>query len=165
MQCKDNNKVYSKRHVLTSMRVFERGELRLLWPFYADYLLSQLLFFAPAFYIVYFLDIGLSLFQLGLVMAAAPLAGLLFEIPTGAVADLYGRKFSVLLSFLLVAAGYLLLFFFTSIPALIAIFALIGFAGTFWSGAKDAWVVDLIGKRKTLLQIILQKQIFSAVLD
>jgi len=42
----------------------------------------------------------------------APLFALLFEIPTGAIADIYGRKFSVLLRIIL--QGIIIFFMFVS---------------------------------------------------
>jgi len=128
------------------MKFFEKDEMKALWPFYLDHILSPMLFFVPAFMIVYFGNLGLNLFQIGLIMAMAPLCSLIFEIPTGAIADLYGRKFSVLLSFALLGIGYFLLFFFTNFYILLIIFAFLGFAATFYSGAKEAWIVDLIKK-------------------
>jgi MFS family permease len=124
--------------------MFKKGELQLLWPFYLDALISPLLFFLPAFSTVYFLSIGLSLFQIGIILGVRPAFSLLFEVPTGAIADIYGRKASVLLSFILAAIGYFALFFFTDFYALVIIFAFLGFASTFYSGSKEAWVVDLI---------------------
>jgi MFS family permease len=130
------------------MRLFQKGELKLLWPFYLDSLISPMLFFMPAFAIVYFRDLGFSLFQIGLVMAMMPLFMLLFEIPTGAVADLYGRKFSVLLGYFLEGAGMLSLFFLSDLYLIMGAFALIGFGSTFSSGAQEAWVTDLIKHEK-----------------
>ena len=111
-----------------------------------------MLFFMPAFYVIYFMDLGFSLFQISLLMAMMPLFMLLFEIPTGAIADIYGRKFSVILSYIIQGFAYILIFFLDNFYALLFAFALIGFGSTFISGAKEAWVTDLINKdRKTFL--------------
>src|SRR3989338_7443408 len=128
------------------MNLFEKGELKLLWPFYLDSLLSPLLFFMPAFIIIYFQNLGISLFQLGILMAVSHLASLIFEVPTGALADIFGRKFSVLLGTLLLGIAFLSLFFVTSFVGVLLIFAFIGFSFTLPSGAKEAWTTDLIGK-------------------
>lgn len=124
--------------------IFKKGELKLLWPFYLDAVISPLFFFMPAFMVLYFNGIGLSLFQIGLLMGVANLTSLLFEIPTGAIADVYGRKFSVLLSYFLQGAGFLSLFFIENYYMIIIVYALLGIASTFSSGAKEAWVIDLI---------------------
>jgi MFS family permease len=130
------------------MKLFEKNELRLLWPFYLDSLLSPMLFFAPAFIIIYFLGLNLSMFQIGILVAMAPLFSLIFEIPTGAIADIYGRKFSVILGYSLEAISMLLLFFTKNFYFILAIYALIGFAATFSSGAKEAWIVDRVKNKK-----------------
>jgi MFS family permease len=132
------------------MSFFKKDELKYLWPFYLDAILSPLLFFAPAFYVVYFLSLSFSLFQISLLMASSFLAAFIFEIPTGAIADLYGRKLSVLVGYFIEAIGFLSLFFINNFYYIIFAFALIGFGSTFSSGAKEAWIIDLIKKKKGL---------------
>jgi len=129
------------------MKLFKENELKLLWPFYLDYLVSYILYFAPAFWIVFFRDLGFSMFQISVVIAALPLSMLLFEIPTGAVADLFGRKFSVILGMVLEGLCFLGLFFSTNYYAILVLFAFLGFSSSFSSGSKEAWVVDLVKKR------------------
>ena len=132
------------------MKLFQPNELKLLWTFYLDALISPMLYFVPVFFVLYFKELNFTLTQISILMAVAPLFSLIFEVPTGAFADLYGRKASVLLSFFLAAIGYGLLTFFTNFFTLLFIFAFIGFAHTFASGAKEAWVVDLLRKQKGL---------------
>lgn len=131
------------------MKFFKEGELKLLWPFYLDMTISRMLQFAPAFLVPYFWFLGLSATQIGILIAILPLFMLLFEIPTGAIADLYGRKFSVLLGYFLEGIGFLSLFFFTNYYALLGIFAFIGIGATFSSGSKEAWIADLIKSKKS----------------
>ena len=97
--------------ILDEMKFFEKNELRILWPFYLDSLISPMLFFAPAFFIVYFASLNLSFFQIGVLMAFFHITTIFFEIPTGAVADLYGRKFSILFGYLIEGLAVLLMFF------------------------------------------------------
>ena len=134
------------------MKLFKKGELNLLWPFYVESIVPYILHFAWIFMIPYFIELGLSIFQIGILLAVAPLFTLLFEVPTGAFADLYGRKNSVLLGYLLEGLGFISLFFFQEFYLILGSIALIGFGGTFSSGAKEAWVTDLIkSKRKDFL--------------
>ncbi len=133
------------------MKLFQPGELRLLWPFYLDAVLSPMLYFAPAFFVLYFRGINLTITQISILIAIGPLFSLISEVPTGAFADLYGRKASVLLSYFLAAIGYGMLIFFKDFFALAAVFAFIGIAMTFSSGAKEAWVFDLIRNRSKSL--------------
>ncbi|MDP3027628.1 MAG: MFS transporter [Nanoarchaeota archaeon] len=129
------------------MRLFEKSELKLLWPFYLEYFIASILYFAPAFLALYFLNIGFNLFQIGLILAASQLAALVFEIPTGAFADLYGRKTSVLLGYFIEGACMFSLFFIKDFYWILFIFAFWGFGATFSSGSKDAWIVDMINKK------------------
>jgi len=144
------------------MGVFKRGEWGLLWPFYLEVGISRIISLVPIFFVVYFLDIGLSAFQIGILLAIMPLFSLVFEIPTGAVADLYGRKFSVLLGHAIEGVGYFLLLFFTNFYLFMLVFALIGIGRTFSSGAKEAWVADLVGKKKLLHAFFTKKQILES---
>lgn len=130
------------------MGLFKKGELKLLWPFYLDALISPMLFFMPAFLVVYFRDLGLGLFQISLLTMMMPLFMLLFEIPTGAIADIYGRKFSVLLGAIIQGLALISIFFFDNYYALLFAFAMVGLGSTFNSGAREAWITDLIKKER-----------------
>ncbi len=134
------------------MQIFKRGELKLLWPFYLDALISPMLFFMPIFIIVYFRDLGFSLFQISILTSMMPLFMLLFEIPTGAFADVYGRKKSVLLGAVIQGIAITSIFFLKDYFALLFSFALLGIGTTFNSGAREAWIVDLI-KSKKIVQL------------
>lgn len=143
-----------------NFKPFKGGELKLLWPYYLEYFLASLLFFMPAFIVLYFRDLGLSAFQMGILLAIWPLSALIFEIPTGAFADLYGRKASVLLGYFIEALVMASLFFFKSYTALLILFALLGFGTTFSSGSKDAWIVDSIKKKKDMVHSFFAKMQF-----
>jgi len=69
------------------MKLFERGELKLLWPFYLDALLSTMLFFVPAFLIIYFLQLDLSLFQIGFEFSSIVRSKLLTPLANGFIGD------------------------------------------------------------------------------
>lgn len=129
------------------MWIFHKGELKVLWPFYAESFCAYLIHFAPAFMVLYFSKLGFSFAQLGLLLAIIPITSILFEIPTGAIADLYGRKFSVLLGYLFEGLGYLALFFVTDFSLIFLVYVVIGVATTLSSGSKEAWVIDLLKKK------------------
>lgn len=144
------------------MKIFDKNELRILWPFYLEYFIASLLFLAPAFMTLYFYQMGLSFYQIGILLAIMPLARLLFEIPTGAFADLYGRKYSVLVGYFIEGMCVLSLFFVKEYSLLLMVFILWGIGGTFSSGSKDAWIVDLINKedKKLVHNLFNKMQIF-----
>jgi MFS family permease len=130
------------------MKIFQKDELKLLGIFYLEALVSSIFVFFPAFMIIYFVNIGLSFFQISLITTILLLFRFLFEIPTGAIADVFGRKFSVLLGLLIAGITFFFLLFFDSFYSLMIIFAILGFAGTFESGARESWAVDLIKREK-----------------
>jgi MFS family permease len=72
----------------------------------------------------------------------------LFEVPTGVIADTWGRRVSYLLGTLTLAGSTLLYYFMwqTSAPfwAWAGVSILIGLGFTFFSGAVEAWLVDAL---------------------
>ncbi len=57
-------------------------------------------YFEP-FLLLAFLEKGLTFFDIGLLIAFREVTVVLLEIPSGAVADVYGRRYFMVLSFLL----------------------------------------------------------------
>ena len=126
------------------MKLFSKKEVSILWPFYTEQLIANLFWILMPFEILYFLSIGLSPSQTGILTAFFPLFTLLFEVPTGAFADLYGRKTSVIMGFILMGLLFASVPLFTNFYLLIMIYALLGISYTLTSGSYDAWVVDLL---------------------
>ncbi|MCF7799191.1 MFS transporter [Candidatus Woesearchaeota archaeon] len=135
------------------MNIFEKDELKYLGVFYVERFIAHLLYFAPAFWVLQFQQY-LSLFQIGLLFAVFSAASFVFEIPTGAIADVYGRKFSVIFGYILVGIAVYFLSFVQDFKWLLVIFLVWGFAQTFISGAKESWVVDNLHywKKKNLVK-------------
>jgi DHA3 family tetracycline resistance protein-like MFS transporter len=69
-------------------------------------------------------------------------ATLLFKVPTGAMADTYGRKLSVVVGFLLIGAGFILEGSFPVFAVVLAAQVVWGVGYTFISGALQAWIAD-----------------------
>lgn len=93
-------------------------------------------------YPMFLLSRGLDLFEISAILAIFQISVFLFEVPTGAIADLYGRKVSFLLSCLVRMAAFLL---YSVAPGFLAcaIAEVIDAIGlTLASGALDAWAVD-----------------------
>jgi MFS family permease len=97
---------------------------------------------------LFLLAAGLSFFEVFLANAAYSLGTVLFELPTGVVADTLGRRVSFLLSVAVLAASTLLYVGLAEVDAGVVAFGLasilmaLGF--TFYSGAMEAWVVDAL---------------------
>ena len=87
-------------------------------------------------------EVGLDPLRLVLLGTALEVAVLVFEVPTGVLADTYGRKRSVVTGFLLMGSGFALegaipLFWTVLISQMIW-----GVGYTFISGALEAWIAD-----------------------
>jgi MFS transporter, DHA3 family, tetracycline resistance protein len=96
----------------------------------------------------YFDVVGLSAFQLVLVGTALEISAFLFETPTGVVADVYSRRWSVIVGTFLMGLGFILE---GSIPLFVAILlaqVVKGAGYTFISGAREAWIADELGEEK-----------------
>lgn len=91
---------------------------------------------------------GLNPLQLVLVGTSLELAVFLFEIPTGIVADLYSRKLSIIIGYLLIGVGIFLEGALPIFATILLAQAIWGIGYTFTSGALDAWLADEIGENR-----------------
>jgi len=128
--------------------LFKKHELKLLWPFYLYYLVFGLSTMIMPFMIIYFVNLGFSFFQIALITSAFGIAMFLFEVPTGAFADSFSRKYSVILGFLITAFAVILIPLMTNFYLLLFMWVLAGIGMTFVSGAEESWVVDNLNKFK-----------------
>jgi len=87
-------------------------------------------------------EADLSAFELVFLGTAQGLTALAFEVPTGVMADTISRKWSVVLSHVVMSAGMLATGLVTDFPALVVTQMLWGLGWTFTSGAEVAWVTD-----------------------
>jgi DHA3 family tetracycline resistance protein-like MFS transporter len=90
---------------------------------------------------------GLSGMQLVLVGTALEVTILLFEVPTGIVADAYSRRLSIIIGFFLMGLGFLVEGFFPLFGMILLTQLLWGVGYTFTSGATQAWLSDEIGEQ------------------
>ncbi|MGB8955922.1 MAG: MFS transporter [Tumebacillaceae bacterium] len=110
---------------------------------YVNAFLGQL-YFDRALWVLYLGERGMNMAQVGVLEGLLHLFIVLFEIPTGVIADLYGRKKSLLIGSF-ISLGYALFmmigghFFVFSLA-----FALFGLANTFKSGAGQALFYDTL---------------------
>ena len=101
---------------------------------------------------LFLLDAGLDIFGVFVAGAAFTAGNVLFEIPTGVVADTLGRRTSFLFSTAILCAGTLA---YVGIPytgwspllpfTIASVFLGLGFS--FYSGAVEAWLVDALAAR------------------
>ena len=97
---------------------------------------------------LFLLDAGLSIGEVFTANAAFSAGMVLFEIPTGVVADTLGRRVSYLLSVAVLAATTLAYLAAADAQAGVLVFVAIslvmGLGFTFYSGALEAWLVDAL---------------------
>ena len=117
---------------------------------------------------LFLLDAGLDNTQAFTVNAFFTLGQVLFEVPTGVVADTRGRRFSFLLGAATLLLATLLYLVMWQIRAGLLGWGiasiLLGLGFTFFSGATEAWLVDALtatGFRGTLESIFAKAQIVS----
>ena len=93
-------------------------------------------------YVLYFRHYNLNLFQIALMASIFEASILIFELPTGILADIYGRKISVTLSALTLFIGGFIFILFPTILGFIIAEIIVGIGETLKSGALEAWIVD-----------------------
>lgn len=97
---------------------------------------------------LFLLDAGLSNAQAFLANAFYTVGQVIFEVPTGVVADVRGRRASFLLGTAVLALSTILYIVAWQSSAPLWVWAvssiLIGFGFTFFSGATEAWLVDAL---------------------
>src|SRR5512147_271954 len=89
---------------------------------------------------------GLTPVQLILVGTTLELSAFLFEVPTGVVADVYSRRLSIIIGYVLMGAGFLIEGFFPSFLPILLAQVIWGLGYTFTSGATQAWITDEVGE-------------------
>ena len=93
-------------------------------------------------FVLYFRHYQINLFQIALLAAVFEASILIFEIPTGLVADIYGRKISVILSTVFSLTSGLIFIFFPFLTGFILAEIIGGLGETLRSGSLEAWLVD-----------------------
>ncbi len=126
------------------MKFFKKDELKYLWPFYGQNFLISITKVIMPFYILYFVDLNISLAAIALIWSLRSIIWFVFELPTGVIADKYGRKFSVLLWYFGKAVLLFLVPFAPNIWIIALLLWLDALFQTFFSGAENALVVDHI---------------------
>ncbi|WP_433538570.1 MFS transporter [Micromonospora sp. CA-249363] len=120
-------------------RVPDLAVRRLSATLYGYAFLSDLVLLYPL-YVVLFADTGLSVGQISSLFVIWSAAGILFEVPSGAWADVVSRRLLLCLAPLVTAVGYTLWVLLPSYPAFAVGFLLWGAGGALVSGALEALV-------------------------
>jgi DHA3 family tetracycline resistance protein-like MFS transporter len=98
---------------------------------------------------------GLSGLQLVLVGTTVEVTILLFEVPTGIVADAYSRRLSIIIGYFIMGLAFIVEGSFPFFVPILLAQVLWGIGYTFTSGATQAWLSDEVGEEnanRTLLR-------------
>jgi hypothetical protein len=93
-------------------------------------------------YALFFADTGLSAAQISALFAVWSATGILAEVPSGALADRFGRRTALVAAGVLQAAGYALWVTLPGLAGFAVGFVLWGGAGALVSGAREALLYD-----------------------
>lgn len=117
-------------------------QVNYLYTFFQSFDLTQ------GFWMIYLASKGMSLVQLGILEGVFHVTSLIMETPTGAIADIFGRKTSRILGRVFLTANILLTFFGTSFSHFLLSFIFCAIGWNLESGAGDALVYDSLAETK-----------------
>jgi MFS family permease len=104
-------------------------------------------------YIIFLRSFDLSFFQVNMMNVVFMSTIFLFEIPTGSVADYFGRKISVIIGLLIWALSMLVYGLSSNFYGFITAEIIGGFGATFITGALEAWIVDSTAKERRVRKL------------
>jgi MFS family permease len=100
---------------------------------------------AEAIWVIYLIqERGLTIGEVFIFEAVYQAIGIVAEVPTGIVADRYGRRISMMLASAITTAAFVAFGLASTIPFLIGSFALFALGDAFMSGADNAFVFDTL---------------------
>ncbi len=109
-----------------------------------DGLLSSLIFTVNMIYQA--TVVGLDPLQLVLVGTTLEVTAFLCEVPTGVIADVYSRKISIVIGYVMMGIGFLIEGMFPFFATVLLAQVIWGAGWTCTSGATEAWLTDEIGE-------------------
>ena len=116
---------------------------RQYYKFCAYGFLKNLRFF-DAFFILFLMEKGISFTQIGILYATREIASNLLEIPSGILADAFGRKSTLAGSFVVYISSFALFYFFNKFWFFFLAFILFGIAESFRSGTHKGMIMDYL---------------------
>lgn len=105
--------------------------------------LKNLRFF-DAFFILFLVEKGLTFTQIGILYAVREIIINVFEIPSGIIADTYGRKNALLASFVLYIFSFLVFYLSADFWLFLLAFSFFGMADAFRSGTHKSMIMDYL---------------------
>lgn len=110
--------------------------------------LKNLRFFEP--YLLYYLTIisGLSLLEVGLLYSIREMIIYIFEIPSGVIADRFGKKTELIFCFMFYIVSFIVFYFATQYYMFIIAMVFFGFGEAFRSGTHKAMIMQYLDVNK-----------------
>ncbi len=109
--------------------------------------LKNLRFF-DAFFILFLLEKGLSFTQIGILYAVREIVVNISEIPSGIIADTYGRKRALMAALLFFMISFLVFYLSTDFWLFLMAFVLYGLGDAFRSGTHKGMIMDYLKLNK-----------------
>lgn len=109
-----------------------------------DGLISSLIFTVNMIYQA--TVVGLNPLQLVLVGTTLEATAFICEVPTGVVADVYSRKWSIIIGYVMIGIGFVIEGLFPFFGTVLLAQVIWGVGWAFTSGATEAWLTDEIGE-------------------
>jgi MFS family permease len=106
-------------------------------------LLKNLKFFEP-FFILFFLEASLSLFLIGVLYSIREIVIYIFEIPSGVIADRFGKKFELFICFAFYILSFIIFFISQTFIMFVLGMVLFGLGEAFRSGTHKAMIMSYI---------------------
>ncbi|MCD6597227.1 MAG: MFS transporter [Bacteroidales bacterium] len=105
--------------------------------------LKNLRFFEPFLYL-FLLEKGLTYFQIGTLITVRELMRNLMEIPSGVLADVFGRRRTLILSFLSYILSFIAFYLFSSYFAFLLAMIIYAFGDSFRTGTHKAMIFEYL---------------------
>ncbi len=118
---------------------------RQIMKFSAYGFLKNLAFFKP-FLLIYLISHGVSIFQIGILYAIRETVIYLFEVPSGIIADYYGRKKELYMCFSFYIISFVIFFFTSSFIVAALAMVFFGLGEAFRSGTHKAMILTYLEK-------------------
>jgi len=111
--------------------------------------LKNLRFFEP-FIILYFREMGFSFLEIGTLYSIREITTILCELPTGFVADIYGRRRSMVASMLSYITSFIIFYLFPNFYSFSLAMILFGIGEAFRTGTHKALILEHLRQRDIL---------------
>ncbi|MCF7925868.1 MAG: MFS transporter [Candidatus Izimaplasma sp.] len=119
--------------------------------------------FTHGIWVMYLLSKEFTLFDIGVFESVFHISSMVFEVPTGMIADLFGRKLSRILGVFVALMYITIMLVFDSYGMIVLAFTLLGLSYTFESGSGEALVYDSLkklGKADEFIHFNGRKEVF-----